>query len=209
MFNAFQKLRNLIGNKLENYFVNTNDSKFDDVKEIIGNDNYTDGKPYLITNAPTGGSNYIQNGRRHTILGLEYDNQNFGFQVSYGTQKILYRTKENNVWSQWQSLTQNITTGTEYETGRIIDSRKEYGLRINCGDLLSSGSKIVETGLTGVTYTSIDGVATTGGSWPYKMGAPGTGGVVVLEIQENKIKITCNSDLSAYSGYVELKYLKN
>lgn len=163
MFNAFQKLRNLIGNKLENYFVNTNDSKFDDVKEIIGNDNYTDGKPYLITNAPTGGSNYIQNGRRHTILGLEYDNQNFGYQVSYGTQRILYRTKENNVWSQWQSLTQNISTGTEFETGRIIDDKKEYAKRINCGALLASGTKTVETGLSNVTYTDIEGICVTSG----------------------------------------------
>lgn len=51
MLNAYKILKNLVENKLENYFVKTNDSKFDDVSQIIG-DGYKDGKAYLITNSP-------------------------------------------------------------------------------------------------------------------------------------------------------------
>lgn len=43
----------------------------------------------------------------------------------------------------------NITTGTEYETGRIIDGKKEYGLRKNLGAFANSGRKDFSTGLSG------------------------------------------------------------
>lgn len=42
---------------------------------------------------------------------------------------------------------ENITTGTEYETGRIIDGKKEYGLRKNLGAFANSGRKNFNTGL--------------------------------------------------------------
>lgn len=52
------------------------------------------------------------------------------------------------VWGQWRCLTQNITTGTEYETGRIIDGKKEYGLLKNLGAFANSGRKDFNTGLS-------------------------------------------------------------
>lgn len=104
MIPLYKQQQNVFSNKLENYIVSVQDSKFDDIKQIIGND-YKDCKPYLITNSPTGDSSYIQNGRKHTVLGMEYDYQKFGYQVSFGTQKILYRNKNNNLWSEWKSLT--------------------------------------------------------------------------------------------------------
>lgn len=195
--------------KLTNYIVSTNDSKFDDVKTIIGDD-YQDGKPYLITNNPVSDNNYIQNGARHTVLGMEYENQSYGQQTSFSLEGIRYRSKFAGVWKDWQCLTQNITTGIEFETGRIIDGKKEYGKRINCGVLLASGAKTVETGLSNVTYTDIEGICvTSGGGWPYKMGVTGSSTVAVLSIVNHKIKIMCNGDLSTYTGYVELKYFKN
>lgn len=42
----------------------------------------------------------------------------------------------------------NITTGVEYETGRIIDGKKEYGLRKNLGAFANSGRKDFNTGLS-------------------------------------------------------------
>lgn len=210
-FNTFQN--NIENGKLENYIVTTNDIKFNDIKEIIGNDNYTDGKPYLITNTPTGNSNYIQNGRRHTIFGLEYDNQKHGYQVSYGTQKILYRTKNNNVWSQWQCLTQNITTGTEYETGRLIDGKKEYGKRINCGNLPNAQAKYVQTGLENITLTrAIDGVMLNSGS---QRGLPApsvtSANTIMVYLNGTGTTLTINTQFnwSSYTAYVELFYVKN
>lgn len=43
----------------------------------------------------------------------------------------------------------NITNGTEYQTGRIIDGKKEYGLRKNLGAFANSGRKDFSTGLSG------------------------------------------------------------
>lgn len=106
MINAFQKLRNLIRNKLQNYFVNTNDSKFDDVSQIIGDD-YEDGKPYLITNAPINDGNFVQLGVRHTVLGMQYGNKSYGQQISFSIAGVKFRTKNNNVWGQWQCLTRD------------------------------------------------------------------------------------------------------
>lgn len=130
MIPLYEQQQNAVSSKLENYIVTTNDSKFNDVKQIIGNDKYTDGKPYLITNTPTADSNYIQSGRRHTILGLEYDGQKYGYQVSYGTQKILYRTKNNNVWSEWQYLTPNIKDYDLFTASSTIKSLRIKGLEI-------------------------------------------------------------------------------
>ncbi len=90
--------------KLTNYLVNVSDSKFDNVTQIIGND-FENSKAYLITNKPIGDGNYIQNGRRHTVFGMEYDNQAYGFQVSFGANQILHRKKESGVWGNWQRLT--------------------------------------------------------------------------------------------------------
>lgn len=119
-------------------------------------------------------------------------------------------SEQKIVWGKWQCLTQNITTGTEYETGRIIDDKKEYAKRINCGTLFESGIKTVETGLSNVTYTDIEGICvTSGGGWPYKMGTTGTSALAVLSIDNNQIKIESKGNLSTYTGYVELKYLKN
>ena len=52
------------------------------------------------------------------------------------------------IWGQWQCLTRNVTTGTEYESGQIIDGKKEYVLRKNLGAFANSDSKTFNTGLS-------------------------------------------------------------
>lgn len=106
MLNAYKILKNLVENKLENYFVNTNDSKFDDVSQIIGDD-YEDGKPYLITNSPINDGNFIQFGAKHTVIGMQYANKSYGQQISLGITGVKFRTQENGVWSNWQCLTRD------------------------------------------------------------------------------------------------------
>lgn len=56
----------------------------------------------------------------------------------------------------------NITSGVEYETGQIIDGKKEYGKRINCGRGPNNGTRSVATGLFNVTYLKIEGTITNG-----------------------------------------------
>lgn len=99
-------LLGLINGKLENYIVKTNDSKFDDVTQIIG-DNYEDGKVYLITNSPVSDNNYIQSGATHSVIGMQYGNKSYGQQISFSIAGVKFRTKNNNVWGQWQCLTRD------------------------------------------------------------------------------------------------------
>lgn len=106
MLNAYKIFKNLVGNKVENYFVNTNDSKFDDVSQIIG-DGYKDGKAYLITNSPVSDNNYIQSGSTHTVIGMQYANKSYGQQISLSIAGVKFRTQENGVWSNWQCLTRD------------------------------------------------------------------------------------------------------
>ena len=138
MIPLYEQQQNAISSKLENYIVSTNDSKFNDVKQIIGNDNYTDGKPYLITNTPAEDSNYIQNGRKHTVLGMEYDGQKYGYQILYGTQKILYRTKNNNVWSDWTNIGEEVGSNSKgtyikYPNGTMI-CRSSFSIEANSSE---------------------------------------------------------------------------
>lgn len=212
MLNAYKILKNLVENKLENYFVNTNDSKFDDVSQIIGDD-YEDGKPYLITNAPINDGNFVQLGVRHTVLGMQYAEKKYGQQISLSLSGIKFRTKFNGVWSQWQSLTQNITTGTEYETGRIIDGKKEYAKRINCGNLPNAEVKYVQTGLQNITLTkSIDGVMLNVNS---QRGLPAPSitstNTIMIYLNGTGTALTINTQFnwSSYTAYVELFYTKN
>ena len=53
----------------------------------------------------------------------------------------------------YEEVTQGIVTGQEYETGRIIDGKKEYGKRVDCG-YINSGNNTIAHGITGITELS-------------------------------------------------------
>ena len=204
MLNVYQKLKNLINSKVP--MDNAADSN-------VNCNNYTKtGIYYLGTNLSNAPSSWIK------LMVMGNSNTTNGdivqLAVCVTTRQVYTRsaTAQNGsfVWKDWLCLNQIITTGTEFETGRIIDDKKEYAKRINCGALFESGIKTVETGLSNVTYTDIEGICvTSGGGWPYKMGTTGSSAVAVLSIDNNQIKIESNGNLSTYTGYVELKYLKN
>ncbi len=216
MISVFDKLISLINGKLENYIVSTNDSKFNDVKQIIGNDNYTDGKPYLITNDPINDQNFIQHGTRHTILGMQYAEQKYGQQISFSLDGVKYRSQFNGTWKDWQCLTQNIKTGTEFETGRIIDGKKEYGKRINFGkvSVTTNNTRVVSTGLTNVSFTKpMEGMITNGTYWfPINGIRPkdGTDDVCIgAYMSGTDIVLLSKEARNDYTGYVTIFYTKN
>lgn len=98
--------------------------------------------------------------------------------------------------------------------GRIIDGKKEYGKRINCGIVPKSNS-LTNTphGLSNVNFfTDCVGVASTeGGVWPEKLGIPGSS-YVSMAIEGNDIVIRATSDnynTAKYIVIVELHYIKN
>lgn len=137
MIPLYEQQQNAISSKLENYLVKTNDNKFNDVKQILGDD-YEDRKAYLITNYPLGDSQYIQGGGTHTVLGMEYDSQKYGYQVSYGIDKILYRKKRNNVWSEWTNIGEEVGSNSKgtyikYPNGTMI-CRSSFSIEANSSE---------------------------------------------------------------------------
>ena len=108
---------------------------------------------------------------------------------------------------------ENITTGTEYETGRIIDGKKEYAKRINCGNLPNAEAKYVQTGLQNITLTrAIDGVMLSSNS---QRGLPApnitSGNTIMVYLNGTGTALTINTQFnwSSYTAYVELFYTKN
>lgn len=53
----------------------------------------------------------------------------------------------------YEEVTEGIVTGQEYQTGRIIDGKKEYGKRIDCG-YINSGTNTILHNITGITELS-------------------------------------------------------
>ena len=108
---------------------------------------------------------------------------------------------------------ENITTGTEYETGRIIDGKKENAKRFNCGNGPNNETIQVETGLTNVKYTKIEGMAyTTSIFFPLNMVRPigkTDSTSIGVYVSANKILIESAIDRSAFTIVVDVYYLKN
>ena len=106
------------------------------------------------------------------------------------------------------ALITNITTGTEFETGRVIDGKKEYGKRIDFGYLPNASSKLVAHGLSNVTYTGLEGITTNG--IPLPLGHPsGTSYNILLQINSNSVQVVTGTDRSSYYAYITLYYTKN
>lgn len=165
----------------------------------------------------SGLSNAPQTWIKLIVLGL--DKSNLGgdvFQIAGGvsTRKLYCRggklTNGKIVWGEWQCLTQNITTGTEFETGRIIDGKKEYGKRINCGKLPDTSTTTINTALGNVNILDYKGIAILN-KYSYKMVAGKISDYSIsLSIENGQIKITTYvSAYKEYNAYVELFYTKN
>lgn len=120
---------------------------------------------------------------------------------------------DGTTWQEWKATSQNITTGTEYETGRVIDGKKEYGKFINFGNLGNATNKTVAHGLTNVTFTKIVAHATNGNvsfDTPYGYALSDSNGVSVsCNVQGSYVQVTTNSDRTGYTAVIELNYLKN
>ena len=55
-----------------------------------------------------------------------------------------------------------ITTGQEIKTNEIIDGKRVYKKRINCGAGPNNGTRSIATGLSNVTYIKAEGIMTNG-----------------------------------------------
>lgn len=117
----------------------------------------------------------------------------------------------NGNWSEWKKVSHpNITTGTEFETGRIIDGKKEYGKIFR--QLLSNspGTTTISTGLSNVTYRYLHCTVSVG-NYAYQTENIKTNDYsIVASISNNVVSITTYlSNFSTYYANVEIHYTKN
>lgn len=123
-----------------------------------------------------------------------------------------------NAWTKIKDLINkkqdklNITIGTEYATGKIIDGKKEYAKIIDLGTLPNATSKSVAHGISGAT--KILG---------YKAFANNLNGVfggvplphvtlnnyIELQITSTNVFISSSFNASIFTGVIEIYYLKN
>ena len=134
-------------------------------------------------------------------------------------EKKIYCKNDNGVFEEFVNAEKNkpinIITGVEFETGRIIDGKKEYGKRINLGALPNAGTKEVETGLSNVDFVRLEGCAKYEyGVWapiPYIENGANSYYNVSIKITQygEAIQLRCDADQSAFNAYVTLYYTKN
>lgn len=108
----------------------------------------------------------------------------------------------------------NITTGVEFETGRIIDGKKEYGKRFNAITLPSSANnKTIATGLGDINFIKLEGsISKDGGSESSNLPYMYTGQPDVYHYYSNNSKnitIRVTGDMSAYQVVETIYYTKN
>lgn len=108
----------------------------------------------------------------------------------------------------------NITTGTEYETGRIIDGKKEYAKRFAAVALPSSAGNItVQTGLGNINFIKLEGtIMKKDGSDSSNLPWIYTGQAEVYHYYSNTTKnitIRTNGDASNRQVVETIYYTKN
>lgn len=108
----------------------------------------------------------------------------------------------------------NITTGTEYETGRIIDGKKEYAKRFAAVALPNSAGNItVQTGLDNINFIKLEGsISKPDGSENSNLPYFYTGQPDVYHYYSNtskNITIRVSGDMSSYQVVETIYYTKN
>lgn len=173
---------------------------------------------YYISNCKIG-ENTTEDGY---LLNLNY-NTNYKVQIyispSFSNSKdIQYRKKSGGTWDNWNNLgDRKLTTGVEFETGRIIDGKVEYCKRIDTGALPNKTQKQIAIGIDvkNITIQKYEGMARNSSNGACKplpyVNATYTNYNVQVDIWETgHINITTNNDWSSYdTSYIDLYYTKN
>lgn len=127
--------------------------------------------------------------------------------------KEYMRFKENNVWTSWQRVGDiEITTGTEYLTGRVIDGKREYAKMIDCGNLPNAGVKSIQTGipsLSAIKLIKMEGITSNGYPLPF-IAIPSLATYSIqMYCYGSGIEIKTATDYSNQTATVTLYYTKN
>lgn len=185
------------------------------IKTYLGDLNDIDAKGIEIvyTGTETTNKPEVANGYCITLAtSVTYKKQIYYNQTD--TNVSFERTCNNGIWTEWVSKQQTITSGTEYETGRIIDGNKEFGLRKNLGALPNSTNTTYNTGLSNSYKIK-----------KYQLFAKNRGSEQLLSIpfinlhntvyisgyldNANLISLKTNDNFSGYDLIIEVYYTKN
>lgn len=66
------------------------------------------------------------------------------------------------VLNKLKDIDTKVITGQEIKTNEIIDGKRVYKKRINCGAGPNNGTRSIATGLSNVTYIKAEGIMTNG-----------------------------------------------
>ena len=66
------------------------------------------------------------------------------------------------ILNKLKNIDENIVIGQEVKTNEIIDGKRVYKKRINCGAGPNNGTRSIATGLSNVTYIKAEGIMTNG-----------------------------------------------
>ena len=101
----------------------------------------------------------------------------------------------------------NVTTGQITESGRIVDNKKEYVLKINCGNMPNNTSKNVNLPISLANITLTRKVELFGQSSQNEFPIMQTGITWYISGGGNVLVITTTSDRSRFTCYAEIYFV--
>ena len=142
-------------------------------------------------------------------------NDNVGYQT-YKTTTAEYERFKNVTWGDWQiKNTVKITTGQEFKTGRIISGKEEYGKRIDFGALPNNTSKTVSHGINFSKASFISMQCDFQNTNGYKISFQNYGidptsesNSIIAFVGNTTVGIRTSSNMSTYTGFVTIYYIK-
>lgn len=122
--------------------------------------------------------------------------------------------KKPKIQELLEQINIKITTGQEFKTGRIISGKEEYGKRIDFGALPNNTSKTVSHGIN-FSKSSFISMQCDFQETNYKISFQNygikpqtTNEPIIAFVGNTVIGIKTVSDMSAYTGFVTIYYIK-
>lgn len=138
------------------------------------------------------------------------DTETFQVYADKAKSIVFFRFKKSGTWGKWQRTGDiEVTTGTEYETGRIIDNKKEYAKRISFGNLPNATVKSVSTGLSSsqINLIKVEGITSSG--YPLPFVSTSSAYSIQMYCHGSGVEIKTSTDLSNQTAIVTIYYIKN
>lgn len=167
----------------------------------------------LDTVVENGWYSYNKNACTHTPENLEsmllvenFSNQNYCKQTVTTIIGVTYiRLRYDGTWYDWRCVNPPMNLGVEYSTTEQWQGKTVYTKLVDCGNLPNNTQK-------NVTFTNVStkvlrcyGQVSDGSSFPFFVG----GNRIDVMGHLNQISISTNYDSSAYTGTVQVWYLKD